>query len=292
MTIVIPMAGASSRFVNEGYNPKYMLELKPGYTMFRASIESFKEYFQYALFIFVTNSVDATMWVENQISQMKKESAEIKDYRIITLDGVTKGQAETVYLGLQKSLDYIFTHDHVILPNCGYYAKQNTSLVIFNIDTIRHNFSENYRHLLELQGISDLINTSDEPAFFDAVYDPMADPAKWSFGCELEPDLFHDTNIAHEIIRTAEKEKIGDWCSTGLYIFPNMTVYMHAYKKAIVSYKNIFENAEYNYYIAPLYNILIKYYKRKCFILPCDKDDVEFAGIPEDYEALKLKYNK
>lgn len=287
------MAGASSRFVERGYKPKYMLELMPGYTMFRASIESFKEYFQTALFIFVTNSTDATAWVESQMSEMKKTSSGIKDYRVINLNGVTKGQAETVYLGINKSLDYIFDHDYIVFPDTKDDSTQNSSLVIFNIDTVRRNFQRDYNGMLELSGISELTDTPDKPAFFDAIYDPDADPAKWSFAREIEPDLFQDKCLAHEISCTAEKEKVGDWCSTGLYIFPNIFVYMHAYRKAIMSYMEATASSfDYNYYVAPLYNILIKCYHRKCFVLPCDKTDVEFAGIPEDYEALKLKWNK
>jgi hypothetical protein len=300
MTIVIPMAGESSRFVNEGYAPKYMLELKSGYTLFQAAVESFLDYFNTALFIFVTNSIDATNWVNTQISLLEEKYTPIRDYKIITLDHITQGQAETVYLGIKESLTEIYKHDHCVDKNNSYYSSYmylkhqhlyGESLVIFNIDTIRHNFKQDLDTVFELPELHDLLNTVDSPAFFDAIYDVDVEENKWSFCKEIEPCLFSDAMFSHEISETAEKKRIGKWYSTGLYIFPTPQVYMYAYETACKSYDIITGSKEkYNFYIAPLYNVLIKYYKRRCFILPCDRINVEFAGVPKDYESLKAKY--
>ena len=46
MTIIIPMAGLSQRFIDEGYTlPKYMLYIG-NQSMFTLSVSSFKKYFK------------------------------------------------------------------------------------------------------------------------------------------------------------------------------------------------------------------------------------------------------
>lgn len=116
--IMIPMAGMSSRFFKAGYSkPKYMLEAK-GKTLFEHSVLSFEKYFKDELFIFVIRDVYETK--KFVIDQVKKLG--IKDFKIVCLDVETKGQAETVFLGLDDIDD-------------------NESLTIFNIDTFRPEFS-------------------------------------------------------------------------------------------------------------------------------------------------------
>ena len=309
MTIVIPMAGASSRFISEGYKPKYMLELKPGYTMFRAALESFKDFFADAIFLFITNSLDTTLWVESQLSTMNA----VKTYKIVTLDGVTKGQAETVYLGLRDSYsDFIQYEMNSALHNKSFYNHYQNMLVVFNIDTIRHNFRQDLDALLE-DSYADMLMRSEgtnvqayyhtlDPsniALFDAIYDPDADPTKYSF-CSCTDVVSRDgITVHHAIAQTVEKKQIGPWCSTGLYIFPNSQTYIAIYKTAITKYAAMTNSEElYNYYIAPLYNILVKTANPvdlaqnvTCYVLPCDRKNVDFAGVPADYEKLRLKYN-
>ncbi|HDV0904484.1 TPA: glycosyltransferase family 2 protein [Vibrio fluvialis] len=116
--IMIPMAGMSSRFFKAGYSkPKYMLEAK-GKTLFEHSVLSFEKYFKDELFVFVIRDVYETR--KFVIDQVKKLG--IKDFKIVCLDVETKGQAETVFLGLDGIDD-------------------NESLTIFNIDTFRPEFS-------------------------------------------------------------------------------------------------------------------------------------------------------
>ncbi|EPS0984564.1 glycosyltransferase family 2 protein [Vibrio vulnificus] len=116
--IMIPMAGMSSRFFKAGYSkPKYMLEAK-GKTLFEHSVLSFEKYFKDELFVFVIRDVYETK--KFVIDQVKKLG--IKDFKIVCLDVETKGQAETVFWGLDGIDD-------------------NESLTIFNIDTFRPEFS-------------------------------------------------------------------------------------------------------------------------------------------------------
>ncbi|RWX56585.1 glycosyltransferase family 2 protein [Photobacterium chitinilyticum] len=115
--IVIPMAGLSSRFFKAGYKkPKYMLEAH-GETLFSHAINSFKQYFKTEKFLFIIRDVyETATFVEQQI-----KSLGIKDYHISILDSDTRGQAETVALGL-NGVDY------------------QGPITIFNIDTFRPNF--------------------------------------------------------------------------------------------------------------------------------------------------------
>ena len=105
---------------------------------------------------------------------------------------------------------------------------------------------------------------------FDAFYDDNSSN-NWSFA-ETDDDL--------NILKTAEKHKISNWCSTGLYVFRSIWLYIDAYENAI-------SDDTYNFYIAPLYNYL-KGMKNK--VLICPNDDVDFAGIPEQYNNVVEKY--
>lgn len=238
--IVIPMAGASSRFFNAGYAlPKYMLPLG-NETLFDKAIKSFEKYFTTGTFIFVIRLDDSNSY--KFVDEHTKKLG-ILDCRIFSLDNITKGQAETVLAGLETlSIDEL-----------------NRPLYIFNIDTIRKNL---------------VIPENDYDAYFDVFYDNDPDESKWSF-CELD-----DTSTY--IIRTAEKKKISNLCSTGLYIFRTCNLFSFVYFSALR------EDKTYNYYIAPIYNYLLN--KEKVLPLYCLPEDVEFSGVPDEYEKLKIKY--
>lgn len=112
------MAGLSSRFFKAGYEiPKYMLEAH-GESLFDHSIKSFQKYFDTIKFVFIVRDVfEAPCFVQKRVTQLG-----IKDYDIIILNEETRGQAETVTLGLAK------------------YRSSEDEITIFNIDTFRPNF--------------------------------------------------------------------------------------------------------------------------------------------------------
>jgi len=116
--IVIPMAGLSSRFFKAGYTkPKYMLEAH-GESLFAHAIKSFSEYFQKEEFLFIIRDVLGTVdFIKQEIAALG-----IKDAQIFILDKETRGQAESVYLGLQS------------------LSSTEESITIFNIDTFRPEF--------------------------------------------------------------------------------------------------------------------------------------------------------
>lgn len=114
--IVIPMAGASRRFTEAGYNrPKYMLELRDR-PLFDWAVASFARSFAEETFLFVLRDVAGTA----DFVTSRAAALGIKDVCITVLDTPTAGQAETVERGLQA-----------LAPD------GKTPLAIFNIDTIR-----------------------------------------------------------------------------------------------------------------------------------------------------------
>ncbi|WP_429080619.1 glycosyltransferase family 2 protein [Aeromonas bivalvium] len=116
--IIIPMAGLSSRFFKAGYTkPKYMLDLH-GTLLFDCCLNSFKDYFTSEKFLFIVRDAFDTI---NFVSERAK-SLGILDFEVICLEHETRGQAETVYLGLK----------HI--------ANERQPITIFNIDTIRPDF--------------------------------------------------------------------------------------------------------------------------------------------------------
>jgi hypothetical protein len=137
------MAGLSARFTKAGYTvPKYMLEAY-GKSLFDHAVESFKVYFESEKFIFIIRDIsEATVFIEDRI-----KSLGIKEYEIVTLDEETRGQAETVALGLLK------------------YKLSSESITIFNIDTFRPGFIYPDLSKLEDGYLEVFIGTGDNWSF-------------------------------------------------------------------------------------------------------------------------------
>jgi len=183
--IVIPMAGLSSRFFKAGYKkPKYMLEAH-GETLFEHSVGSFTKYFSTIRFLFIVKDVFNTP----AFVQRKAKGMGIKKFDIVIITDETKGQAETVTLGLEKinvSID--------------------EQVTIFNIDTFRPNFE--FPELLDLcDGYLEVFSGSGE---------------NWSFVKPLSSE-------SSQVIQTAEKRAISNLCCTGLYHFKSLSSYLEAY---------------------------------------------------------------
>lgn len=238
--IVIPMAGVSKRFLDAGYDlPKYML--KAGrQTLFDHSIRSFSNYFNNEKFLFIVRDIFQTpKFIEKRI-----EFLGIKNYEIIVLGKETRGQAETVAIGLNK-------------------IGVSSELTIFNIDTIRINF--NYPSFkCDVDGYLEVFNGVGDG---------------WSFVQPKSEDTI-------DVSKTAEKIRISNLCSTGLYYFRNTTLFLDAFEVAVSN--NDKDSGE--FYVAPLYNQLIN----KGLNIKYDlikKNTVIFSGVPDEYEAFKLSFD-
>ena len=117
---VIPMAGLSSRFTKAGYSkPKYMLDVidKP---LFDWAVSSFSDYFGDEEFTFIFRDVlGTTDFLNERVNAMG-----IKNANFVCLEGETRGQADTVALGLKEVR-----------------AEDNRAVTIFNIDSFYRNYS-------------------------------------------------------------------------------------------------------------------------------------------------------
>lgn len=186
MTIVISMAGLSMRFINAGFTlPKYMLYVG-NKSLFNLSVRGFSNYFENCKFLFIARNLFGTkVFVEQECKLLG-----IKNFEIIILDSPTKGQAETVFLGLDKS-----------------DTKMEEPITIFNIDTFRPNFifPENMN---EWDGYLEVFK---------------GEGANWSYAKT-------ETSESTKVIETAEKLQISNYCSTGLYYFKSVSLFNHAYQ--------------------------------------------------------------
>lgn len=120
MTILIPMAGLSSRFTKAGYTlPKYMLYAKDK-SLFALAVSSFSRYFDSCRFVFVARDV----WSTGDFVREECKLLGIKDFSIVLLQESTSGQAETVLKGIE-----------------GAKIQDDESILIFNIDTFRPGYA-------------------------------------------------------------------------------------------------------------------------------------------------------
>ncbi|MHA7178452.1 glycosyltransferase family protein [Arthrobacter sp. Sr24] len=232
--IVFPMVGKSSRFFDAGYDvPKFMLETPNG-NVFRRAVLSFIDYFEHERFVFITRTdFDTPVWVHEELVSMG-----VKNFSIVPLEGDTLGQADTVRQGI---LD---------IPDLG------EPLIIFNIDTFRHDFTFPDAPLLDGNWLE--------------VFE--GEGTHWSF---VEP------GPNYSVIRTTEKERISDLCSNGLYAFASQSEFVELVNSAISS--NEFIKGE--IYVAPLYNKLIQshipvHYREVSL------DFITFCGTPDEYRAI------
>ena len=165
------------------------------------------------------------------------------NYEIVILDKPTDGQAETVYLGLKKiNIDI------------------NDSLLIFNIDTFRPNFIlPSELDFNKIDGYLEVFN---------------AEGNHWSF-------ILSENAKSNKVVQTAEKERISDLCSSGLYYFKYLSDFNKIFEKIV--FKN--DKVKNEFFIAPMYNYMIAENKdiRYSKIL---LDEIIFCGTPDEYSLL------
>lgn len=237
MTIIIPMAGLSSRFLKAGFTlPKYMLYIK-NKSLFYLAVDSFRKYFKTCSFVFIArNLYDTRTFIENECKLLG-----IDDFTTVILEKPTKGQAETVSLGIERAQ----------IPG-------QESILIFNIDTIRKGFSLPSR-IGDCDGYLECFEGSG---------------ANWSYA------KTKDGSSLSNVIETAEKKEISNFCSTGIYYFKQSSDFMDAYGS---NQGGINQDGVKELYVAPLYNKLIQEGKTiKVNVI--GRNEVVFCGVPQEYE--------
>ena len=153
-----------------------MLELF-GNTVFFHAVNSFKNYFHDCAILFIYRESEPT----KQFIEKECISMQIDAYTLIPLSEPTQGQADTVFLGLEKA-----------------HIADDENILIFNIDTFRPNFKLPIE--LDFHTLDGYLEVFEAPG------------EQWSF-------VLPENEESTKVIKTAEKERISSLCSSGLYYF-------------------------------------------------------------------------
>ncbi len=123
LNVLIPMAGAGSRFSKAGYtDPKPLIRAK-GKTLIQWSIASLsflKKHENYSLIFIIQKEHELQYKLGQQLKAGFGQQA-----KIITLDSVTNGQAETCL----KAKPYINNFNQLLIYNCDTYTTGNEHLM-------------------------------------------------------------------------------------------------------------------------------------------------------------------
>jgi NDP-sugar pyrophosphorylase family protein len=165
----------------------------------------------------------------------------VKNIDVVRLDSPTRGQAETVNNGLLKAS-----------------VPPDEPITIFNIDTMRPGYEPNTRQL-----------TSD--GWLECVY---AAGDHWSFIAE-------DFDEPGRVQKVAEKKRISDNCSTGLYYFSERHVFDDTFAEECINWQKG------ELFVAPLFNHAVRRGYRVLFD-HISENDVFFSGTPAEYENCVL----
>ena len=236
--ILIAMAGRSDRFFQAGYTlPKYELKVADQ-SLFSLSVKSFAHFFGSHHFVFVTRKeFQPDSFVTKECRKLG-----IKSFRIHELQVDTLGQAESVFEGIKT------------------ISADQQSLTIFNIDTIKKNFSFP-SNLSEIDGYLEVF---------------QGEGSNWSFA-ECLPNT-------KRVVRTAEKRQISNFCSDGLYYFSTIRSFTKAFNQAVAESESFLKEWK-EFYVAPLYNYMI----REGAIIQINlvpRSDIIFSGTPDEYLDL------
>ncbi len=187
--LIFPMAGHSERFTRAGFTvPKYMLTAH-GRSLFRHAVEGFLRHAQAMRVLFIARDVsDTAAFIAAECRAMG-----LGGFETHLLDAPTRGQAETVALGLAGR------------------ATSDDAAMIFNIDTFRPNWQPPARFALDaVDGYLEVFE---------------GEGRNWSFVAPLDPH-------AQSVARTTEKDPISNLCCTGLYYFRRAGEFRDAFEAA------------------------------------------------------------
>lgn len=252
MKIIITAAGLGSRFAKEGINiPKYLIKAR-GKTLLEHSISTLSNFYNNE-FIFIFRDIKNQNEIENIINNLKNnEGHKIKNYHILSIDKLTKGQAETV-----------------LLAN-SFFDNNDESILIYNIDTC---VSDAQNHILK----SDIENDCD-----GLIYTVKANGSHWSFA-KTKSD-------SNEVIEVSEKVKISDNASIGLYYFKSFNEFKDVLVKnkieIIKQFKELYIMPLYKYLIDKNKKIIIKNIPLDNFI-PLGTPDEVYAFDNDYWKEFK-----
>ena len=132
-------------------------------------------------------------------------------------------------------------------------VSKDQPLMVFNIDT----FYEDTRSHIDLY--------RNKQTFIDLFREKGS---HWSFACLDENNL---------VTKVAEKERISEYCSTGMYGFANIATFENAFLQC--SFSGVSEK-----FIMPMYESLIN---KTVLGNIVPRDSIFVSGTPEEYELLQ-----
>jgi dTDP-glucose pyrophosphorylase len=257
MQIILPMAGKGSRFLDKaGSNPEYIkpkplisIKNKPMVSWALESLKDFDIKPKDLIFICRKDHDD-----EFQISKKLKEIFG-HDIKIILLDYITRGAAETVL----KAKELINLEEEIIIMDCDIF--------------------------FSAKPLYQQIKTNKDAAGILPVFKPKDIEPKWSYAL-FDPQ----TNVVSEV---GEKDPAlaskGAYAILGSYYFSKSRIFIEEAEEMIKSSEMYGTQGKKEFYIAPLYNRLIK---KGSQIKVALIDNFWGLGTPDDVDNFLKNYPK
>lgn len=222
--LVIPIAGRSSRFAEQGIiGPKWALEIG-NKSMLERSLETALDLAEPSQVVIVALSQHRSV-LRRILSRLPFQLS------VKFVDETPSGQALSVCAGIE-------------------WTDPNAQLIVWNCDS----WIEPGRVGRGIWGSNALVCA-------------RLPGSHWSFA--LADDRM-------SVLRTAEKDRISDWCSLGLYSFSSVQMYKEAVRSV--------DKARDELYIAPLFNSLIEN-GASVNLVPVSASSFQVYGTPEEFGA-------
>eukprot|EP01116_Phalansterium_solitarium_P000254 TRINITY_DN10156_c0_g1_i1.p1 TRINITY_DN10156_c0_g1~~TRINITY_DN10156_c0_g1_i1.p1 ORF type:complete len:248 (-),score=60.21 TRINITY_DN10156_c0_g1_i1:103-846(-) len=240
VNVVIPMAGAGSRFAKAGYkDPKPLIDVR-GKPMIQVVMENL--HVKNVRFIFI---VQKDHYAAYNLGERLPQLA--PDCVILQTDGVTEGPACSVLL----AKEYINNENPLFMANSDQYLEWNAQ-----------------------EFIDEMLQPGVDGGL--SVFLMTAPDNKWSFAKADENGF---------VVDVAEKKKISDYATTGIYFWTRGKDFVRQAESMIA--KNIRVNNE--FYVAPVYNEALNE-GQKIKISVCKK--FWGLGVPEDLDFYLENFPK
>lgn len=255
MKIVVPMAGKGSRFLDaadlnpEYKKPKPLINVK-GKPMVVWAIDSLAE--------FKVNPSDLIFICRQDHEDQFKISKSLQDLfadqiKIVFIDQITRGAAETVL----KAKQYLNTDEDIIVSDSDHYFDGS---FLYNKVCSKD---------LETQGVI-------------PVFRPPDQEPKWSFALVEEGDVI--TAVGEKDKQLAEK---GAYANIGGYYFTHGNIFVKEVEQAIAENELTGDEGKKEFYVAPVYNRLIKKGMR---VVAAITPRVWGLGTPKDVEYFEQNF--
>lgn len=252
LNVLIPMAGAGSRFAKVGYtDPKPFITVGKGLSMIETVVQNLNIRANY---IFLAQKEHLEQDRYHNVLKRIVNDHESKGYNgcsIVPIEGLTEGAACTAL----KAKPYIDWGDPLLIVN-------SDNCIDWDSVSVMETINNNKWMPSNVYGGSIL------------VFNEKTGSNKWSFA---------KTNEEGYVTEVAEKKAISNWATTGHYFWKRGSDFCK-YAKQMID-KNIRVNNE--FYIAPVYNEAIEDGK---LVTITEVKEMHSLGTPEDLKAYQERF--